>query len=72
MDELGPSTDKNGKISWYKIEAVTNHLPVGKLVKITTHSGRTATATQSKSFLVWDGNEFKNTLGSDIKIGNIV
>lgn len=65
-----PSCDENGMCSWYKIEAVTKHLPVGKLVKVTTQSGRTVTATQSKSFLVWNGKKFADTLGSDIKIGD--
>ena len=67
-----PATDANGIVKWYKIEAVTRHLPVGKLVKITTQSGRTATATQSKSFLVWNGYRFIDTLGSEIKVGDIV
>lgn len=67
-----PATDANGIVKWYKIEAVTRHLPVGKLVKITTQSGRTATATQSKSFLVWNGYRFIDTLGSEIKAGDIV
>lgn len=65
-----PSCDENGMCNWYKIEAVTKHLPIGKLVKVTTQSGRTVTATQSKSFLVWNGENFANTLGSDIKIGD--
>jgi len=67
-----PATDANGIVKWHKIEAVTRHLPVGKLVKITTQSGRTATATQSKSFLVWNGYRFIDTLGSEIKVGDIV
>jgi DNA-directed RNA polymerase subunit A" len=67
-----PSTDKDGKMNWYKIEAITKHLPVGKLVKILTNSGRIVTATQSKSFLVWNGTEFEDTLGSDIKVGDIL
>jgi intein/homing endonuclease len=61
---------KNGMCNWYKIEAVTKHLPIGKLVKVTTESGRTVTATQSKSFLVWNGENFANILGSDIKVGD--
>ena len=65
-----PSSDENGMCSWYRIEAVTKHLPVGKLVKVITESGRSVMATQSKSFLVWDGQKFANTLGSNIKIGD--
>ena len=67
-----PSTDENGYCNWYKIEAVTRHLPVGDLVKVITESGREVTATQSKSFLVWNGEKFKHTLGSEIKIGDIL
>ena len=29
-----PSCDENGNTNWYRIEAVTRHLPVGKLVKV--------------------------------------
>lgn len=67
-----PSTDKDGMMLWYKIEAITRHLPVGKLVRVKTQSGREVTATQSKSFLVWNGKEFEDTLGSDIKVGDIL
>jgi DNA-directed RNA polymerase subunit A" len=67
-----PSCDENGLCDWYKIEAVTKHLPVGKLVKVVTQSGRNVTATQAKSFLVWNGVKFINTLGSNIKIGDIL
>lgn len=67
-----PSCDRNGNTKWYKIEAVTRHLPVGDLVKVRTRSGREVTATQSKSFLVWNEHEFIATQGSDIKVGDIV
>ena len=69
-----PSCDENGNTNWYKIEAITKHLPVGKLVKVVTKSGRTVLATQSKSFLVWNTDEqkFLPTSGSDIKIGDLL
>lgn len=67
-----PSCDENGMVGMYRIEAVTRHLPVGDLVKIQTKSGRSVTATQSKSFLVWNGEKFIHTEGSAIKIGDIV
>lgn len=66
------SCNDNGSVDWYSIEAVTRHLPVGKLVKVTTETGRSVIATQSKSFLVWDGKKFIGTNGSNIKIGDIV
>jgi intein/homing endonuclease len=67
-----PSTDENGNVAWYKIEAVTRHLPVGKLVKVITQSGRSVMATQSKSFLVWDGKKFEGVLGSEVKVGDFL
>lgn len=67
-----PSCDEDGNMNWYKIEAITRHLPVGDLVKVRTYTGREVTATQSKSFLVWNGNKFVATKGCDIKIGDIV
>ena len=69
-----PSCDEDGYTDWYKIEAITRHLPVGKLVKIKTQSGREVTATQSKSFLIWNHQTFKfePINGSDIKVGDIV
>lgn len=67
-----PSCDEDGKTDWYKIEAVTRHLPVGDLVKVTTSSGRKVTATQAKSFLVWNGEKFVDKNGSDIKVGDIL
>ena len=67
-----PSCDENGNTNWYRIEAVTRHLPVGKLVSVVTQSGRTVMATQSKSFLVWDGSKFEGVLGSDVKVGDML
>ena len=67
-----PSCDENGYNKWYKIEAVTKHLPVGKLVKVITQSGREVTATQSKSFLVWNGEKFDSVNGSNVKVGDFL
>lgn len=69
-----PSCDEYGNTDWYEIEAITRHLPVGDLVKVTTESGREVMATQSKSFLVWNEEEkkFIATQGSDVKIGDIL
>ena len=67
-----PSVDENGHTEWLKVEALTRHLPVGKLVKVKTHFGREVTATQSKSFLVWDSSveKFIDKNGSDLKVGD--
>lgn len=67
-----PACDNDGYTSWYKIEAITRHLPVGDLVKISTKSGRVVTATQSKSFLVWNGDKFEGVNGCDVKVGDIL
>ena len=69
-----PSCDEYGNTGWYNIEAITRHLPVGDLVKVTTESGRIVTATQSKSFLVWneDVKKFIATAGRDVKVGDIL
>lgn len=67
-----PSCDENGMTNWHKIEAITRHLPVGKLVKVKTDTGRSLIATQSKSFLVWNNNKFEGKMGSDIKVGDIM
>lgn len=69
---LIPSGDKHGFNEWRKIEAVTRHLPQGKLVKVTTQSGRVVRASQCKSFLVWNGISFEDTLGSEVKVGDIL
>jgi hypothetical protein len=66
------SPDEDGNVSWERITAVTKHLPVGDMVKITTKSGRSVTATQSKSLLVWDGSKLVQTAGKDAKIGDLV
>lgn len=67
-----PSGNEDGFNEWLRIEAVTRHLPGGKLVKVITQSGRTVMASQCKSFLVWDGRKFADTLGSDIKVGDVL
>jgi hypothetical protein len=68
------TVDKNGKVFWSPITAVTRHLPGNNLVHITTGSGREVTATESKSLIVWD-DKIQSLIqinGSDIKIGDWV
>jgi len=67
-----PSTNMYGEVKWYDIEAITRHLPVGKLVRVLTSSGRTVTASQSKSFLVWNGKFFDSVKGSEVKVGDLL
>jgi intein/homing endonuclease len=68
------TTDNNGKVTWEDVTAVTRHLPVGDLVRIKTKSGRTVTATQQKSFLIWDKVKEKivTANGKDLKVGDYV
>lgn len=64
--------DKSGKVSWDKVTAVTKHLPVGDLVKITTFSKREVTVTKSKSLLTYNGLELIQEEGKNVKIGTLV
>ena len=64
--------DKYGKVTWDKVTAVTKHLPVGDMVKVTTRSGREVTATQSKSLLVWNGTELIQREGASVKVGDLI
>jgi len=66
------SPDEDGNIKWSPITAITKHLPVGEMVKITTQSGRSVTATQSKSLLVWDGTKLVQRDGNSVKVGELV
>lgn len=69
-----PSTTCNGVSEWMELTAVTRHLPVGDLVKITTYSGREVTATSQKSFLVYSSTEDKlvEKNGKDLVPGDLV
>lgn len=69
------AVDEDGIVRWRQIEAVTKHLPVNEdgsntLIKVTTRSGRTATATKAKSFLTRVDNKIIPTKGADLRIGD--
>jgi DNA-directed RNA polymerase II subunit RPB1 len=71
------SVNKDGKLSWNNITALTKHLPINKdgtddLVKITTRLGRSVTATKAKSFLTRIDNEVVPIRGDEIKVGTMV
>jgi len=57
-------------MSWKKIEALTRHLPGGKLVYVKTKSGRSVKATKGHSLLIYENNKIIPKLGSEIKIGD--
>jgi intein/homing endonuclease len=67
-----PSVDEYGKMYWKKIEALTRHLPGGKLVNVKTKSGRSVKATKSHSLLVYENNKIVPKLGSEVKIGDLL
>lgn len=64
---VGVSNDE--KTSWMRISQVSRHPANGGLVKITTMSGKTTTATLSHSFLKRTENGIEPIRGSDLVIG---
>jgi DNA-directed RNA polymerase II subunit RPB1 len=64
---IGVSEDE--KVSWKSISQVSRHPANGGLVKVTTRSGRTTTATLTHSFLKRSKTGIVPVLGSDLKIG---
>jgi intein/homing endonuclease len=59
----------NEKASWKPISQVSRHPTNGGLVKVTTKSGRTTTATLSHSFLKRTTNGITEIKGSDLRVG---
>jgi DNA-directed RNA polymerase beta' subunit len=71
------TVDESGTVSWKALEAVTRHPPQNSdgttnLVKITTQSGRTVSATRAKSFLVLHKGNVVVKKGSDLRVGDCV
>jgi DNA-directed RNA polymerase beta' subunit len=64
---MGVSNDE--KTSWKRISQVSRHPANGGLVKVTTRSGRTTTATLTHSFLKRTEKGIEPVLGSDLAIG---
>ena len=64
---VGVSQDE--KVSWMPISEVSRHPANGGLVKVTTRSGRTTTATLSHSFLHRTEKGVEAILGSDLRVG---
>lgn len=62
-------TDNNGKTSWKRISQVSRHPANGGLVKVTTRSGKTTTATLTHSFLKKTERGIEKIKGSDLKKG---
>ena len=66
------TVDEDGNISKKLIEAVTRHLPGGKLIKIITSIGCVVSAAKDKSFLILENNKLIPTDGDKLKIGDRV
>jgi hypothetical protein len=64
--------DEHGTMHWKTLEAVTRHLPGGKLVHVRTRSGRSVRATKSKSFLVYEHGKIVPRRGSELNVGDRV
>jgi DNA-directed RNA polymerase subunit A" len=67
---VGVSQDE--KTSWMPISEVSRHPANGGLVKVTTKSGRTTTATLSHSFLHRTEKGVEAIRGSDLRVGTRV
>ena len=63
----GVSNDE--KVSWKRVSQVSRHPANGGLVKVTTKSGRSTTATLTHSFLKRTEKGVEAILGSDLKVG---
>lgn len=74
MDVKIATADVYGNYSVDKVTAVTRHLPVGDLVEITTSTGRQATGTQQKAFLIYSSEDKKvyEKNGSELQLGDQV
>ncbi len=64
-----PSLDKNEKIKWKKIIAVSRHKSPEKILKIKTRSGREIRATDAHSFVIRNENKIVPISGKDLKPG---
>ena len=64
---IGVSNDE--KTSWKRISQVSRHPANGGLVKVTTKSGRSTTATLTHSFLKRTEKGVEPILGSDLTLG---
>ena len=69
------TVDDKGRVSWKALEAVTRHPPINKdgsptLLKVTTKSGRTVTATKAISFLVVRAGEVVPLEGDKLCVGD--
>ena len=62
--------DKNGKISWRKIDTFIKHSINSEILKICLEKGRTAEITKSHSVFTIKNNKIEQILGKNLKIGD--
>jgi len=62
--------DKDGKISWQKINAFIKHKVNTEILKIQLEKGREVEITKSHSVFTIKDNEIKAVLGRDLKVGD--
>jgi DNA-directed RNA polymerase beta' subunit len=67
-----PAVAPDGSVRWRRVLAMTRHPPRGDLVRVTTASGRTVTATVGKSFLTLRGGEVVPVDGKDLREGDVL
>tara|TARA_B110000259_G_scaffold169063_1_gene198635 strand:- start:921 stop:6944 length:6024 start_codon:yes stop_codon:yes gene_type:complete len=72
---LAPTED--GRIIWDNIKAVTKHPVINEdgsstLLRVTTKSGRTITATKAKGFMKRVNNKIVGVTGSELEIGDYI
>jgi len=63
------SVSKDGLGFWNKISHISRHPPNGKMMKVTTESGRSIKTTCSHSHLVYNRYEISPILGSELVVG---
>jgi len=64
------SVDQKERLHWKKISQISRHPANGNLMRVTTKSGRTTTATLSHSFLKRTSDGIDPIKGSELKVGD--
>jgi DNA-directed RNA polymerase subunit A" len=65
-----PSITDGENISWNLVKEVSRHNAPGKMLKLTTLSGRSITATESHSFVTRKDNRVVPVEGSSLRVGD--
>jgi DNA-directed RNA polymerase subunit A" len=68
VDVFVPSLDKNEKMVWKRVTAVSRHKAPAQLLEIKTSSGRRITATPYHSFVIRHDNRILPVAGNKLKI----